>query len=392
MCPYEVPKYSERRGIVRKCDMCHQRLAHGEAPACVQACPSEAIRITVVEQEAMRNNYRQNDHHQFGSSFGTTASANPFLPCSPEPAITLPTTRYVSERPLPAGLTAGDEHEARLQPTHAPLVWMLVLTQFGAGGFALLPLTPGTAQPALALMALAAALLGVVGSVLHLGRPQKAWRAFLGLRRSWLSREIVMFGIFALLAAATTIFVCPGLREPVLMLITALTGVLCVFCSGMTYHVTRRDCWRGELSIGRFFGTTAVLGIAGAWCATAFSGRDCAWFAVALAVATTAKLSRELALLRRCPDDADLNDELPIETVAQSAFLMRFRLGGILRSRLACAWLGGVTLPLLSLIPGPATFMMTIIGLLLCLAGEIAERVLFFRAATVARMPGSVAA
>ena len=51
MCPYEVPKYSERRGIVRKCDMCSQRLAHGEAPACVQACPNEAIRITVVKQE-----------------------------------------------------------------------------------------------------------------------------------------------------------------------------------------------------------------------------------------------------------------------------------------------------------------------------------------------------
>ncbi|HLX71868.1 MAG TPA: 4Fe-4S dicluster domain-containing protein, partial [Verrucomicrobiae bacterium] len=58
MCPYEVPKYSEKRGIVRKCDMCHQRLAHGEAPACVQACPSEAIRITVVEKKAVRDNYR----------------------------------------------------------------------------------------------------------------------------------------------------------------------------------------------------------------------------------------------------------------------------------------------------------------------------------------------
>ena len=37
MCPYDVPKYSEARGIVRKCDLCAQRLAVGEAPACVQA-------------------------------------------------------------------------------------------------------------------------------------------------------------------------------------------------------------------------------------------------------------------------------------------------------------------------------------------------------------------
>ena len=34
-CPYEVPQYSAKRGIVRKCDMCSDRLQNGEAPACV---------------------------------------------------------------------------------------------------------------------------------------------------------------------------------------------------------------------------------------------------------------------------------------------------------------------------------------------------------------------
>jgi formate dehydrogenase iron-sulfur subunit len=47
-CPYEVPKFSKRLGIVRKCDMCQDRLAAHEAPACVQACPHSAIAIKIV--------------------------------------------------------------------------------------------------------------------------------------------------------------------------------------------------------------------------------------------------------------------------------------------------------------------------------------------------------
>src|SRR5688500_2758112 len=84
MCPYEVPQYSEKRGIVRKCDMCSQRLSAGEAPACVQACPNEAIRITIVgrsELEVYRNE----------------SCINLFLPTSPDPALTLPSTRFIAK-------------------------------------------------------------------------------------------------------------------------------------------------------------------------------------------------------------------------------------------------------------------------------------------------------
>lgn len=377
MCPYEVPKYSKERGIVRKCDMCHQRLAHGEAPACVQACPSEAIRITVVEKEKVRNNYRDG------------SAENGFLPGSPEPAITLPTTRYVSAKPLPADLQAGDAHEARLEPAHTPLVWMLVLTQLGAGGFALLPFVSRRTQPALATIALGASLLGLAGSILHLGQPLKAWRAFLGLRRSWLSREIVGFAAFALLAAVTTVLLYVGVANPVLFFATAATGLFGVFCSGMVYHVTQRECWRGELSIGRFFGSTAVLGSAAAWWSLAVSGSKSV-FAFMLILAAIIKLSRELASLRLCPDDANLDNELPTALRPRTAFILRFRLGWILRLRLTCAWIGGVALPLLSFLPTSTPWAIAGAALLLCFAGELTERFLFFRAVAVSKMPGAV--
>ena len=49
-CPYEVPQFNSKRGIVRKCDMCSDRLAASEAPACVQSCPNQAITIQIVDK------------------------------------------------------------------------------------------------------------------------------------------------------------------------------------------------------------------------------------------------------------------------------------------------------------------------------------------------------
>jgi formate dehydrogenase iron-sulfur subunit len=77
-CPYDVPKYSKKRGIVRKCDMCSSRLAVGEAPACVQACPNEAITITLVNKQEVAQRWKAQES---------------FLPGSPDPNYTFPTTQ-----------------------------------------------------------------------------------------------------------------------------------------------------------------------------------------------------------------------------------------------------------------------------------------------------------
>ena len=42
--------------------------------------------------------------------------------------------------------------------------------------------------------------LALGASTMHLGRPLDAWRSFVGLKTSWPSREIIVFGVFAMLA------------------------------------------------------------------------------------------------------------------------------------------------------------------------------------------------
>jgi Fe-S-cluster-containing dehydrogenase component/DMSO reductase anchor subunit len=271
-CPYEVPKYSAAKGIVRKCDMCHSRLAAGEAPACVQACPTEAIRITVVNRTAVENEYRReiNDHSRMTNgkenasiSIGHSASViNPFLPGTPEPRITLPTTRYVSSEPLPASARPADAGALRLEPAHWPLIFMLVLTQL-AGGLHLLCAILFTAGwreplPVLARCAMCALLVGLVASVAHLGRPLKAWRAFLGWRKSWMSREIIGFSIYAVMAG---LLVCRPDRA-VIAWATAVVALLGIACSAMIYVDTQRAAWPARVVFTKFFGAMLALGAA----------------------------------------------------------------------------------------------------------------------------------
>jgi formate dehydrogenase iron-sulfur subunit len=333
-CPYEVPVYNESRGIVRKCDMCTQRLTVGEAPACVQACPSEAIRITLVSREPV--------------------PASPVINGAPDSAITRPTTRYVSKTPVPAEARPADAPVPK--EAHTPLVIMLVLTQLSVGMYLFVP------GRVLASVALALCFIALGASTLHLGRPQYAFRAILGIGHSWLSREIVAFGGFSSCALGYTVLQwIPALDLPWVKLACAgaviLSGLAGVFCSAMLYHVTAKPSWRMSHSGAKFLLTTVLLGAAA-------SG----YLLLAILVAA-AKLFCELRIHRATQG-----------ALADSATLLRGPLAGISK------WRFGLLAAGLVLMPVPW------VGLALLVAGELCERHLFFAAAAGPRMPGGALA
>jgi Fe-S-cluster-containing dehydrogenase component/DMSO reductase anchor subunit len=373
MCPYDVPKYNPARGIVRKCDMCHDRLGHGEAPACAQACPTQAIRIVTV-----------NTHSGPPHSIPNAQLTSAFLAAAPDPARTQPTTRYVSKRALPKNLVAADSAVLQPQPSHWPLVVLLTLMPM-AVGCSLADKILSLTAPVLTVSGWLAGAAGLSLSVLHLGQPRRAWRVFLGLRKSWLSREAVFFGAWFPLATAYAAirlgeWPASALLRSTLASGTAALGLAGLFCSVMIYADTHREFWRFTNTAPRFFGSACVLGLSGALVAPGAPHL----IGFALAAATGLKLSFEVCALRPL---LGADGPTPHPSALKTARLLAGPLRRVFGWRLAAGLLGGVVFPLM-IATGALSAAAAGGAFALLLPAELAERYLFFRAVVAPKMPG----
>ena len=258
-CPYSVPQFNADRGVVGKCDMCHGRLADGLEPACVNACPEAAIEIEIVDIAAWKKDY--------------AAAESPGMPA---PSITISTTRITLPKSGPIELEKVDESRVRPEHAHLSLVLMTTLIQAVAGAVAYGVVLNQTSPIAL-LVLLAVTAFTLQISVFHLGRPAYAYRAAKMWRRSWLSREVLLFGLFfgslaALTAAAwiapVTLFAptlhvlaVPRFLFAMIQAATIFFGGAGIIASACIYLIPARPSWNMVHTPVDFILSAALLGV-----------------------------------------------------------------------------------------------------------------------------------
>ena len=166
-----------------------------------------------------------------------------------------------------------------------------------------------------AMIALAFLVAGLIASVFHLGRPERAWRAASQWRTSWLSREVIvlpvlmflvfLYGIMHYFGWDTVLFTsATGARLQVTLVVGTL-GAIATFtlflCTGMIYAAVKfLQEWASPLTVINYLLLGTMSGFTLATAFASFTAPDLVhFFGVWTTIITVAAFTTRFASLIR---------------------------------------------------------------------------------------------
>jgi len=255
-CPYDAPVFDGAGGVMSKCTFCQHRLLAGHKPACASLCPTRALDFMDLPEAELVNEI---DGFPV-TNLGPRIAIAPLKPQRRLPvmsAVASGDLSRVDAEPAPSGISLRSEWSLMLFTTMAATL-VALLTSAVAGTVVLRPLP-----------FVAGAVLALALASMHLGRPWRAHRAVLNIRRSWLSREVLSLSAFFVTAVAYLWWVPDSL---IVAGLAVLLGFVALFCADQVYGVLERagPGYRHSASVlwTGFFLTGVLLG--SGWLAGAF--------------------------------------------------------------------------------------------------------------------------
>ena len=129
------------------------------------------------------------------------------------------------------------------------------------------------------MIILATGILALAASLFHLGRPWRAPLAILRLSTSWLSREVILFGLFLLTLGCYSLMPILNWGSQARNLVgfaAVIIGFAGTIASGETYRLRARPSWDQWLAVLSFpLGALSAGSLFGFFVARQFSGPCC---------------------------------------------------------------------------------------------------------------------
>lgn len=222
-CPFDAPKYNSQKGVVEKCHLCNHLITEGLKPACAYQCPTGALSFGSID--------RADQTEPFGipsTKFQPriiTIHSN-ILKCFPLMDLSISgysQNHFVESKPNDK-INAIEEWPLGLFTFIFAFLsgWIFAFKQDTSSFHKVLFISLG--------------FLGILLSAFHLGKPFRSPRSILNLKTSWLSREILLSGIFI----SASIFYLFYFNSILMLLFCSFSSILLLLSIEMVYSIPEK--------------------------------------------------------------------------------------------------------------------------------------------------------